>query len=145
MPARLIPDSEVDQLMRQGLTDREIADFLYKEHNISVTPNAIVAWRRRHGKKPKRPRYNDLLPWRVREEHIYDYIPRLLRFEARMRQGLPVAPKDQANVRLFKQKLDGAFPGGGVVHYDPDTEQGWWVVERRPGIDTDLIRNPEVP
>jgi hypothetical protein len=32
---------------------------------------------------------------------------------------------------------------GTVLHYDPDTEQGWFYVPKRDGIDTDLIRKPE--
>lgn len=144
MPGKLIPDSEVDQLLRQGLTYREVAERLRRDFNIDVKPNSITAWRRRRGEDYRRPRHEDLLPWRVKSEHTYMYIPKLLRWESRLRAGEAVHPGDQRKVELFKQRLANAFPNGGVVHYDPDTDQGWWIVERRPGIDNDIIRNPDI-
>lgn len=39
--------------------------------------------------------------------------------------------------------LAGLERDGTVIHYDPDTPEGWWYVPRREGIDTDLIRVPE--
>lgn len=146
MPAKLIPDSEVAQLCRQGKTDKEIAEYLLEHLNVALTPNAITRWRRRQGMDTRRHRYTDLIPWRVKVEHAWLYIPKLLRWESRLRAGLPVSDRDRQRLDEFKAKLDAAFDGrGGVVHYDPETQEGWWVVERRPGIDTDMIRNPDVP
>ena len=146
MPGKVIPDSEVDQLLRRGLTDREVAKYLADHHNIFVTDNAITIWRRRRGDALKRGRHNDLLPWTVKTEHAFKYIPKLLRFEARVRNGETLTPADARRLELFKDKLTAANDGrGAVVHYDPDTEQGWWIVEKRPGIDQGLIRDPKVP
>jgi hypothetical protein len=38
--------------------------------------------------------------------------------------------------------LSGLERDGVVVHYDPDTIEGWWYVPRRDGIDLDLIYEP---
>lgn len=146
MPAKVIPDSEVEQLLRQGKTDREIVEYLEQNQHITVTRNAIAAWRRRRGMDLKRNRYSELLPWRVKMEHTNLFVPKVLRTEARLRAGEEVPPLYLGYLERFKDRLAQAFDGrGGVVHYDPDTEEGWWIVERRPGVDTDMIRNPEVP
>lgn len=146
MPAKLIPDNEVEQLIRQGKTDREIVEYLENNQGLVVTEGALRVWRYRRGLEPRRARYNDLIPWRVKLNHTHLYVPKLLRFEARRRQGLELNPRDAARLEKFKQNLAEAFDGrGGVVHYDPETDQGWWIVERRPGVDTDIIRNPDVP
>lgn len=146
MPAKILPDSEVDQLIRQGMTDREVAQYLEKHHNIKVTGNAITAWRHRRGEELRRGRHSDLLPWTVTAEHSGKYIPKMLRFEARRRNGETLAPRDLRRLEIFKEKLRAANEGrGGVVHYDPLTEEGWWIVERRPGVDDGMIRDPKVP
>lgn len=146
MAAKVIPDKTVELLVRRGLNDREIAEVLGDEFSIYVTPNAITAWRRRNGDDLRRLRYEELIPWRVKAEHSILYPVKVLRWEARRRAGLDLAPTDASRLEAYKAKLDAAFDGrGGVIHYDPDTEQGWFVVERRPGIDVDMIRNPDVP
>ena len=61
MPKKVLPDSEIDQLSRQGMTDAEIASYLREHQKIDVTPNAITMWRRRQGGEYKRPRHADLL------------------------------------------------------------------------------------
>lgn len=138
MPRKVLPDSEIDQLARQGKTDAEIAAYLLTNQKIDVTPNAITAWRRRRGDDYKRPRYPELLPWRVKTEHSYLYTPKMLRILARVRQGLAVNDRDRRRLEVFMEKLEAA---NAVVHYDPDTEQGWWFVTREPG-DKDIIRQP---
>lgn len=143
MGKKIIPDNLVDQLCRQGLSDPEIARYLLDREGLSVTPNAITAWRRRRGHDRRRPRYARLIPWRVRVEHSHLYLAKLLRWEARLRAELPVEERHQQELERYKARLAAAFDGrGGVIHYDPKTPEGWWVVERRPGIDLDLIREP---
>jgi len=46
--------------------------------------------------------------------------------------------EDMLNVWLSGLERDGV-----VVHYDPETPQGWSYVLPREGIDKDLIRQPE--
>lgn len=130
---------EMSQIVR-GRTDDQVVEYLKEHHSISVTRNAIVMWRKRRGEERVLPRYDDLLPWSVKVEHAYMYIPKLLRFEARKRRGLPLDPRDERRLQVFKDKLAAE---NAVVHYDADTEQGWWTVPRREGIDTDIIRDPK--
>ena len=62
-----------------------------------------------------------------------------LRAEARRRDGRPISPEEEVALENFKAML---FEQDLVVHYEPETEQGWWLVPRRHGIDFDLIREP---
>lgn len=142
MGAKVLPDSEVEQLLRQGKTDEQVVEYLAKHHHISITRSAVGMWRKRRGIPRVIPRYDDLIPWQVKVEHAGMYIPRMLRLEARQRRGKELQLKDRQRVEAFKRKLDDQ---DAVVHYDPDTEQGWWFVRRRPGIDTDIIRRPDQP
>ncbi len=32
---------------------------------------------------------------------------------------------------------------GHVVHYEADTDEGWFYVDRRPGVDLDIVREPD--
>ena len=62
----------------------------------------------------------------------------MLRVEGRRRAGREIRPQDEARLPSFKRDLTER---GLVVHYDPDTEQGFFYVPARPE-DADLIRVP---
>ncbi|MGC5019781.1 hypothetical protein [Micromonospora sp. DT47] len=78
--------------------------------------------------------------WAVRREHRYHHILHMLRTEARRRAGEPIPA---AQLKKLEGWLRNLSEQDVVVHYDPDTEQGWWLVHRRPGVDDDLIRVPD--
>lgn len=60
--------------------------------------------------------------------------------EARRRAGAELVEADEARLTVFKQQL---AEHDLVVAYDPGTEEGFSAVPRRPGIDHDLIREPD--
>lgn len=64
----------------------------------------------------------------------------MLRREARRRQGMEASETDEFRLGRWLAGLeeDQAF----VVHYDPDTEAGFFYVPREP-TDDDIIRRPE--
>jgi hypothetical protein len=85
----------------------------------------FASYRSRHG-----------LPRRIARD---PYPLAMLRIEARRRGGFEVRASDSERLASFKRDL---YAEGLVVHYDPDTEVGWWLAPRRPGVDLDMIRDP---
>lgn len=141
MPEKRIPEARVRALWRAGHGPKEIADILRDEDYIVVTPDAISNWRRRAGLPPLRETYPELLPWAVAPEHQNLYVPRMLRLEARTRKGEALPEREATRLAAWKQRLEEE---DAVVHYDRETDQGWWLVPRRAGIDEDLVRDPAV-
>lgn len=81
----------------------------------------------------------ELIPWKVKPEHK-GYVLNLLQTEGRLRAGLPCNEADARHVEALKSQL---ARDGLVIHYEPDTEEGWFYVPRREGIDRDIIRQPD--
>lgn len=122
--------------------------WMVKEHaqkyGVRVTPSTFVNLRRRHGLPDRAVRNARLLPWSVAPRHRRSgtYLQQFLRVEARMRAGVEVS-EDAANaLAAFKARL---ARDGRVVHYEPLTDRGWYLVPRRKGVDLDMIREPSKP
>lgn len=139
MPAKLLPDSKVHRLLRQGLTPRQIADRLLAEDYIDVTPEAISMWRHRRGMTPMVTRHPELIPWILKPQHQDLWPAQMLRLEGRRRAGEELSQRNAGSLQRWKARLEKL---GAVVHYDPDTDQGFFNVARRVGVDHDLIRDP---
>lgn len=143
MPApRILPDdAELIQMVKRGMTQQEIADETFKRTGVRVTRAAVSAALMRAGQLPRRPRYPELLPWRVKAKHDGHYALKMLRVEARLREGKPITERERKRLEAWKETL---VTNKAVVHYDPDTDEGFYYVLARPGVDKDLIRTPEV-
>jgi hypothetical protein len=128
-------------MIDSGMTQQEIADETYRRTGQRVTRAAVSAAMARAGMPPRRGRYNELIPWTVKVEHGNHYACRMLRAESRLRAGLPLPDAELRRLRNWRQLLSD---NGAVVHYDPDTRQGFFYVDARKGIDMDLIRRPDV-
>jgi hypothetical protein len=134
-----IPDrQEFVRLVRdKKLRNKEILAH-YAEQGVHLTASTISMAKRRYG-LDVREAYSDLLPWLVHEDHRSMYPPKMLRLEGRRRRGEKL-PEDRLRyLENWKRKMRD---DGTVVHYEYDTEEGWFYVPRRPGIDKDLIRDP---
>ena len=133
-------EQEVIRWFEEGKTYAEMSQIYRDKYNIETVPSLWGNFRRRRGLQRRITRNDDLIPWEVRKEHRWAWAITMLRQEARRRAGFELSP-EQA------EKVDGWLRGmerdGTVVHYEPDTEQGWFYVPRREGIDTDIIRVPE--
>lgn len=142
MPARSkVQDmQEAVRWLEEGRTYQWIVDEYLRKYNIETTISMWAALRRRQGIDARIVRDEALIPWAVKPEHRHSHAVSMLRAEARRRAGKTLTPlmEDMLNVWLVGLQRDKT-----VVHYDPDTEEGWWYVPRREGIDTDLIRVPE--
>lgn len=152
--ARRVPDA--DQLrayLDKGLTHAEIADAWLKDSGVRVSRSTVSMAVARYNLKDHSPRahmrHSDLIPWHLDPEHVYRPEARLLRLEGRRRAGHLLREDESRWLENWKTELSNA---GAVVHYDPDTEEGFfWVSKADPRVVTegpdDLIdrSNAEVP
>lgn len=158
---KVLPDKEVFQKWLEEdppPTQQQMVERIFEMTGQRVTRPAISMALRRYGFKPMKNRWSDLLPWRVREEHLHTYIPNQLRWEAARRAGWPNGkPKDEVirTLDFWLKELDTWTNAegertGAVVHYEPDSVDGWFYVPREPrdydgipkGVQP-LIRRPE--
>ena len=138
MPGRILPDDLLRRWTHEGKTDREILVLLEEQLNISVTRQAISAWRKRRGTEMK-SQPPQAMPWRLRPEHRAAEPARAIRMYARRERGEKIDPEDLARLLRAEEHLHEV---DGVFHYDPDTPEGWFVVPRRKGVDTGIFRDP---
>lgn len=140
MPAKKIPDELVERLYEEeGLTATEIVEYLRVHMGIEVSREALSMWRKRRG-LDRNPAHPKRIPWKVRPEHGVTVEAQAIRSHSRREDGLPV---DKERTRILASMERRLYPQGLVIHYDPDTEQGWWYVPARPGIDLGLVREPD--
>jgi hypothetical protein len=141
MPARKIQDEgEVIRWFEEGRTYEWMAEEYRRKYNIETVPSMWGNFRRRKGLARRIVRNDDLIPWSVKEEHRWRHAVLMLRAVARQREG---AELDESTAKSLASWLRSLEESNAVVHYDPDTKDGFWYVDRRPGIDLDLIREPD--
>jgi hypothetical protein len=141
MGARKIQDEqEVIRWFEEGRTYDWMIQKYREKYNIETVPSMWGNFRRRRGLARRIARDDELIPWEVKREHRWDYPIMMLRQEARKRAGFELTDEQEHGLAAWKRNIE---EDGTVVHYDPDTEQGWFYVPRREGIDVDLIRHPE--
>lgn len=132
--------AEALQWLEEGRTYQWIVDEYLRKYNVETTISMWAALRRRHGIDNRIVRDEALIPWAVKPEHRHAHAVSMLRAEARRRAGRQLTPLMQDMLDTW---LSGLRQDNHVVHYDPDTDEGWWYVPRREGRDVDLIRVPE--
>jgi hypothetical protein len=127
--AQRIDYKEAEQMLRSDRTQREVAD------HFGVTQAAVSAAIRRGVIKHE---YDHLakgraMPWKVRTEHQNHYLARMLRAYHRRQQGLTSAAPWEYGLGNFLRAVER---DNFVVTYEPDTDQGFFRVHRRPGFMT---------
>ncbi|MFE0530220.1 hypothetical protein ACFW0V_21760 [Micromonospora parva] len=139
--SKLVDPDEFIRWYGEGKTYSWIMDEYRRKYGLQIGSGTISNWRHQLGIKKRAVRDSRLIPWAVRPEHRCHHVLQMLRTEARHRGGQPVAPD---RLRKLRYWLDNLAAQDAVVHYEPETSQGWWLVPRRPGVDADLIREPGV-
>lgn len=99
-------------MLDQGHTQTSIAEM------YGVSRPAVRMALSRAGEEPETVRHNDLLPWRVRSEHLLQYAARMLRVEGRVRRGLPVPDSAMRKLEGWKRALKDQ--GDAVILYLPN-------------------------
>lgn len=141
MPAsKIVDEAEVLRWFEEGKTYAEMSEIYREKYNIETVPSLWGNYRRRKGLARRINRDDELIPWEVKREHRWRYPLAMLRAEARRREGMELPERQGKRLDTWLEQMREA---DAVVHYEPDTEEGFFAVPRRPGIDTDLIRRIE--
>ncbi|MFF7800265.1 hypothetical protein [Streptomyces olivaceus] len=140
MGAKKIQDEqEVIRWFREGKTYQWMIDEYKRKYGIDTAASMWGNFRQRRGLDRRIVRDDDLIPWFVTEEHRWAYPLAMLRAEARRRAGKELTSLDASRLANWKQMLKEE---DAVVHYDPETEEGFHYIPRQPG-DDDLIHQPK--
>lgn len=137
--SKIQDEGEVKRWIEEGKTYAWMVEEYERKYHLQVGQSMFGNFRARRGLERRTVRDDDLIPWEVKREHRYAWPINMLRMEARRRAGHELTGEQAKQVDGW---LRGLERDGCVLHYDPDTEQGWWYVPRREGVDKDLIREP---
>jgi hypothetical protein len=136
---KIVNESEVLRWFDEGRKYKWMIEEYRRKYGIETTAAMWSGFRSRRGLKRRIVRDDDLIPWHVAGDHRWTFPIQMLRAEARRRQGVEL---DDETARKLRNFIDRLEEDGTVVHYDPDTDEGFFYVPRRPDVDTDLIRVP---
>ena len=135
-----IDRSTVQKYVEAGLTQAEMVERWLQDFGEKKSRTAFAMAISRYGITPvrSRPRYDELLPWRVKMDHLMEHEPRMLRLLARRRRGLDISDDESGMLEKWIREMHQT---DAVVAYEAETAQGWFLVPRLP-TDEDFIRNP---
>lgn len=136
--SKIVDESELGRWFREGRTYRWMVQEYARKYNLEVGISMFSNFRRRHGLAMRLVRDYHLIPWSVRPEHESQGFLAYLRKLARRRAGEELSEEDNKRVNNFLAKLEAEDL---VVYYDPDTEEGFFLVPREPQ-DVDYVRQP---
>ncbi|QXT63440.1 hypothetical protein [Tessaracoccus palaemonis] len=111
------------------------AEYKHK-YGLDVTTGMFGNWANRLN-LPKRSLGTAELPWRIRHDHRMKTESAMAWAYAREQAGMPVRLETLARYQAWKTYIQSH---GWVLHYDPNTEQGFFLVDARPGIDKGVVR-----
>lgn len=137
--SKIVDHAEVRRWFEQGWTYQQMVDEYVNKYNIETTIAMWGNYRRRNGLESRNVWDVELIPWRVKQEHHALNPVVMLRKLARRRAGAPLTPDTDHQLDAW---LAGLEREDLVVHYDPDTVEGFFYVPRRPGVDLSVIREP---
>ena len=137
--SKIVDEGEVIRWFKEGRTYAWMAAEYKRKYDIDTVSSMWGNFRRRRGLDRRITRDDNLIPWFVKSEHRWLYPLTMLRTEARRRDGRTVNDGDGARLDSWKTMLEEEH---AVVHYDPDTDEGFFYVPREEG-DDDLIHRPK--
>ena len=140
MSTQKLDDSEVEQLLRSGWSQMRVVR-MYRAKGIDVTQSAISQAISTGRVKVDMGRSTGGIPWTLKPEHRHRHAARMLRSQARLDNGHPIGATLVTQVEQWRRGLEAE---DSVIHYDPDTDEGFWRVPRRAGVDTWWVRDPNV-
>ncbi len=140
MPAtKIVDEQEVLRWFAEGKTYHEMCDLYRDKYGIETVPSLWGNFRRRRGLEPRIARDVELIPWKIASHHRAAYPLAMLRLAAREEAGLPIPVVNRTRYENWRKMLaENDF----VVHYDPDTSDGWFYDHRRPEDGDGIIRRP---
>lgn len=116
-------------MLDQGMTHREIAEEVTRQTGHLVRRSTVSSAIHRAGLSGPNKKYDDELPWTVKQEHLTHYAARMLRLLGRRRAGITNSAEmdDRLNAWLDQLKQSHA-----VVAYLPNTHEGFFYVDGDP-------------
>ena len=137
-PVKVPNKTQLRHYLEKGMTQQQIVDAWEAEsgHRFSRSSIAMAIERYNLNSAHPRPTYTEMLPWTIRTEHRNHMDARMLRLEGRRRAGVSLSEREQRWLDQWKADLERA---GAVVHYERDTEEGFWWVPRTTEHGDDLI------
>jgi hypothetical protein len=130
MPAKILPDrSELERMLRDGLTHAEIAEAVSRETGHRIRRSTVSAAVHRAGLSAPAKKYPEEIPWTVREHHLTHYAARMLRTLGRRRAGITNSKEMDARLNSWLSMLHESH---AVVTYIPETDEGWFYVDGEP-------------
>lgn len=132
-------EAEVKRWFEEGLTYREMVERYQTQYNLQVAPTMFSNRRAARGWDRRIVRDVDLIPWRVMPQHISRHAVAMLRALGRKRAGYPLSEREERELASLLGRLREA---DAVIHYEPDTEDGFFYVTRQPG-DAEYVRPPK--
>jgi hypothetical protein len=136
---KIVDEGEVIRWFEEGKTYAWMIEEYKRKYGIETVPSMWGNFRRRRGLDRRIERNDDLIPWAVEKKHRWKYPLMMLRTEGRKRAGLPLAESTATRLEHWLEQMERDQT---VVHYDPDTEEGFFYIPRRK-TDKDLIRAPK--
>jgi len=137
--SKIVDEGEIVRWYEEGRTYRWMCDEYRSKYSIDTVQSMFGNFRMRRGLERRITRDDDLIPWHVMKDHRWAYPLVMLRVEARRRAGRELRSQDLDRLTPWLRDLKDREL---VVHYDPDTKEGFFYVPAR-SIDIDLIRVPE--
>ena len=131
-------EGEARRWIEEGRTYRWMAEEHLRKYDVKVSPEAFSALRRRLGLERRNQRDDSLIPWDVKIDHRWDFILSMLRAEGRVRAGQELTGRMVQKHASFMARLRDE---NLVVYYDPETEQGFFLIPREEQ-DEDIVRQP---
>ena len=137
MPAqRLLPSESKLKELARTMTHQQIADWTYQNMGNKVARATVSSAFTRMG-ATDRVRYDDVIPWRVKDKHKMHYAVVMLRYYARARRGKSLTDDAIARLTSWLMKMRDR---NCVVTYDPDSPDGFYYVPRIPSDKGSIIR-----
>lgn len=141
-----IPAHVLKTLFEAGLNDTEIVERAVELGFERVKRQAITSRRSKMGyPRPRRTRRKVSasipMPWEVRKEHQTRTAAQAISAQQHLDRGDEISAEQREALLRVKRHLRKV---NGVLTYEPDTYEGWFIVPRREGIDGDLYRDPTV-
>ena len=135
---KLPPKNELEKMLDEGLTHRQIVDRIAEETGEIVSLSTVSSGLSRMG-LTDRVRYDEFIPWgRISVDHNTAYQLQMLRIGARLNKDLPVDEKAKGRYERWAAELEEK---NLCVHYDINSVAGFHYVARREK--DGLVRMPE--
>ena len=124
----------------EGVPYKEMVERYKEKYNLDTRVSMFTNWAAQLGLPKRSLREQTAIPWDISEDHRNLLEARFLGSHARELAGLSPLPDTAVRYEAWKKIMDDK---NWVVHYDPETEEGFFYMDRRPGIDFGYVRTPD--